>query len=67
MKITMMKSLQLVMVLLWVAVGAVAEAGALEEYVQRAEASFAWTKVDEAHTNGFTITHLALTSQTVAR
>ena len=52
------------MVLLWVAGGAAAEAGALEEYVQRAEARFAWTKVDEAHTNGFMITHLALTSQT---
>ena len=64
MKITMMTSKQLVMVVLGVAGGAAAEAGALEEYVQRAEARFAWTKVDEAHTNGCMITHLALTSQT---
>jgi PhoPQ-activated pathogenicity-related protein len=63
MKIKIMKSLQFLLVLLWVAVGSVAEGGALEDYVQRAEASFAWKKVDEAKTHGFRITHLALTSQ----
>ena len=59
----MMPSLQFLLVVLWVAVCAGAEGGALEEYVQHAEARFAWQKVEETHTDGFRITHLALTSQ----
>ena len=59
----MMQSLPFVLVVLWVAVCAGAEGGALEEYVKHAEARFAWQKVEETHTNGFRITHLALTSQ----
>jgi PhoPQ-activated pathogenicity-related protein len=59
----MMQSLQFLLVVLWVAVCAGAEGGALEDYVQHAEARFAWQKVEETHTDGFRITHLALTSQ----
>ena len=58
-----MQSLQFLLVVLWVAVCSGAEGGALEDYVKHAEAHFAWQKVEEANTNGFRITHLALTSQ----
>ena len=59
----MMQSLPFVLVVLGVAVCAGAEGGALEDYVKHAEARFAWQKVEETNTNGFRITHLALTSQ----
>jgi PhoPQ-activated pathogenicity-related protein len=59
----MMPALQLLLVVLWVAVCAEAEGGALEEYVKHVEARFAWQKGEETRTAGFRITHLALTSQ----
>jgi PhoPQ-activated pathogenicity-related protein len=62
-KVKMRPSLPFVLVVLGVAVYAGAEGGALEDYVKHAEARFAWQKVEEAHTDGFRITHLTLTSQ----
>src|SRR5439155_8465690 len=38
-------------------------AGALEDYVKRPDANFAWKKLEESQTNGLTVTHLELTSQ----
>lgn len=38
--------------------------GPLENYVQKADPSYAWKKIDTTNTSGFTITHLELTSQT---
>ncbi len=39
-------------------------AGALENFVQQPDSSFTWKKVDASKSDGFTITHLKLTSQT---
>ena len=38
-------------------------AGGLEDYVGAPDPSFAWKKVRETTTNGFTVTHLQMTSQ----
>ena len=40
------------------------EANPLEDYLAQADATFAWKKVSEQKTNGVTVVHLELTSQT---
>ena len=40
-----------------------ASGGALENYVAAADTNFAWKKVDQQQSNGFTVTRLELTSQ----
>ncbi len=50
--------------MLQVAVTPASQAGALEEYVQRPDPSFAWKAVEQKQQAGFTITRLDVTSQT---
>jgi PhoPQ-activated pathogenicity-related protein len=42
---------------------AFARATALDDYVKQKDASYGWKQVEEIKTNGFTVTHLELTSQ----
>ena len=40
-----------------------AQAGALEDYVQRADTNYSWKKLEQRRVVDFTITHLQLVSQ----
>src|SRR6266852_8202298 len=39
------------------------QAGALEDYLQQPDTNFAWVKIDEKQSEGFTVAHLQVTSQ----